>query len=197
MSDLVAIFDQCWDLLVQGVARRKSPAHTVVVATIDEKGVASQRVMVLRMADKDSRTLRFHTDSRSDKVNDVEARPPVSILVYDPEAAVQLRLSGIGTIDASSELAQSAWASSTLFARRCYMTESAPGTVIDAPRSGLPDWIEGKMPTDEQVAPARPNFAILLVTLTSIEWLSLANTGHWRARYGFDDDRCTGAWLIP
>lgn len=197
MNDLDAIFDQCWDLLAQGVARRKSPAHAPVVATIGRSGVPSQRVLVLRMANRDSRLLRFHTDFRSDKVQDIEAQPSVSVLVYDPEAAVQLRLSGTGAIEGQGDTAEAAWASSTLFARRCYMAESGPGTVIDAPASGLPDWIEGKMPTNEQIAPARPNFAVLLVTLTSIEWLNLANTGHRRARFEFRDDRWTGAWLIP
>ncbi len=197
MNELDAIFDQCWDVLAQGVARRKSPAHAPVVATIGHDGVPSQRVLVLRMADRNNRLLRFHTDSRSNKVQDIEAQPSVSVLVYDPEAALQLRLSGTGAVEGQGDTAEAAWASSTLFARRCYMAESGPGTVISSPASGLPDWIEGKMPTDEQIAPARPNFAVLLVTLTSIEWLSLANTGHRRARFDFGDDHWAGTSLTP
>jgi 3-hydroxyisobutyrate dehydrogenase len=53
----------------------------------------------------------------------------------------------------------------------------APGAVSERAISGLPDWAEGLQPSDEQVAPARENFAIVLAETVQIDWLYLADTG--------------------
>ena len=57
-----------WAMIGRGVADRRSAFHTPVVATVDETGAPSQRVMVLRAADSAARTLRLHTDQRFGKV---------------------------------------------------------------------------------------------------------------------------------
>ncbi len=196
-ASLHAVLDQSWALLASGVASRKSPMHAPVVSTIDETGWPSQRVMVLREANRDTRKLRFHTDSRSAKVGEVERINKVNILAYDPDAAIQLRITGMGYTENDGNVADAAWESSTLFARRCYLAELAPGQMIAQPKSGLPDWIEGKMPTPDQIKPARANFAVLKIDVLAIEWLHLANTGHRRAKLNFVDDAWLGNWLIP
>jgi hypothetical protein len=88
------------------------------------------------------------------------------------------------------------WQQSTLFARRCYLAEQAPGTPLRGPSSGLPAWIEGQQPTAEQIVPARANFAVLWVGVTAIDWLHLANSGHRRALFRAQDG-WAGAWLAP
>jgi hypothetical protein len=67
------------------------------------------------------------------------------------------------------------------------------------PSSGLPNWIEGKQPDEEQLADYRTNFAALLVEVESIEWLYLANAGHRRAYWQWDalQNSWVGSWLIP
>lgn len=185
---------EAFRLLTAGAQDRRSAAHTPAVATINGDGAPSQRVMILRHVDMDRRTLRFHTDSRSIKM--VEAGS-ASVLVYDPEAKIQLRLSGLGRFETASVATDEAWASSTLFARRCYMAEVGPGALSPEPISGLPTWIEGLQPDEAQVASARANFAILLVEFHQIEWLYLANSGHRRARWTWDRQEWKGSWLVP
>ena len=79
------------------------------------------------------------------------------------------------------------------------MAEAAPGTPLAEPSSGLPDWIAGKQPEEEQLAGYRANFAALLVEVDTIEWLYLANSGHRRARWQWDalQNSWAGRWLIP
>jgi pyridoxamine 5'-phosphate oxidase len=142
--------------------------------------------------------LRFHTDLRSQKIGQISSNQNASVLIYDASAKLQIRLTGKilpGPVDA----AEAAWDASTEFARRCYMTQSAPGNPTDTPTSGLPSWIEGKQPTLEMLKDARENFAILIFTFDRIDWLYLANKGHRRANYTLDPANKTwkGSWLIP
>jgi pyridoxamine 5'-phosphate oxidase len=196
-DDLGAVLDTAWALLAEGASNRRSPAHHPVVATIDAHGRPSQRVMILRAADRATATLRFHTDSRSPKVGEVTDGAAAHVLVYAPEAKIQLRLSGTARVETDSAAADDAWRASTTFARRCYMAQAAPGTASAEPTSGLPHWIEGEQPTESQVTPARENFAILLFNIHQIDWLYLANSGHRRAVFTSDSTRWPGQWTVP
>ncbi len=186
-------------LLEEGAVSRKAAAHCPVIGTIGADGTPSQRVMILRHVDWDGRRLRFHTDARSDKRADLAANAAASVLIYDEPAKVQLRLGGTAQMQTHGGEADMAWAESTLFARRCYLTQHAPGSLSAEPSSGLPAEIEGKQPTDAEIGPGRVNFAILTVTFSFLEWLYLANSGHRRARFSWDDrSGCWGGnWLVP
>jgi pyridoxamine 5'-phosphate oxidase len=192
-------FGGAWALILEGATNRRSPCHTPVVATIGENGSPQQRVMVLRAADQDTRLLRFHTDVRAHKVNELTASNALSILLYDAEAKVQLRLSGVGHVRAESSDVDAIWQETDRFARRCYMAEAAPSSIASGPTSGLPDWVQGIKPEEADLIPARANFAILLAEVNRIEWLYLAATGHRRARWDWDDGAqvWNGCWLIP
>lgn len=186
-------------LIAEGASNRNSPAHCPVVATIDANARPTQRVMILRELDWQARLLRFHTDIRTEKARELEANSDTSILFYHPHAKIQLRLQGSARTEVESEIAARAWASSTNFARRCYLAEAAPGDKADAPSSGLPKEIEGCQPDESQLLPARANFAVLLFNFDRIEWLYLANSGHRRARWRWDSISRSwdGCWLVP
>ncbi len=172
---------------------RKSPMHTPVVVTSD----VDARVMVLRAYDSETRTLRFHTDSRAPKVATIAADPTMAVLFYDKQAKIQIRARGIGRIESDSITAQRAWEASENFARRCYLGEG-PGTASDSATSGLPAEFEGVEPSDEQLIPARENFAVLLIELTTFDWFYLAHTGHIRAQFSVDKSGAwTSRWVSP
>ncbi|PXW75258.1 hypothetical protein C7451_107229 [Blastomonas natatoria] len=178
---------------------RRSAMHTPVIGTVKADGRPSQRVMVLRAFDPATATLRFHTDSRAAKVDEIGEGAPISVLAYDPGAKRQFRLSGTGRIEADGATADKAWNDATLFARRCYLADPAPGTLSDMPISGLPADIEGRKPEDDaEVAPGRANFAVLLAQIDTIEFLHLAHTGHRRAIFRLQPDGSWhGQWLVP
>lgn len=190
------ILGQIWQLLVRGGADRRSPLHTPVVASITKTGAPDARVMVLRKAFPADAALRFHTDGRSPKCLELDGRP-VCVLGYHPGENIQLRIHGHAAIMRDGEDVDTAWDASTPFARRCYMAEQAPGTFLPGPASGLPAHIEGQQPTLDQIAPARPNFALLRIEVQSIDWLHLANTGHRRARFTRNASEWSAQWLAP
>jgi 3-hydroxyisobutyrate dehydrogenase len=177
--------------LSEAASNRKSPMHTPVVGTAD----GEMRVMVMRDFDTGSWTLRFHTDARSPKVATIGEGAPVSVLLYDPGAKVQIRVKGIGRVESAGPVADKAWAEANNFARRCYLAEAAPGAPSDSPTSGLPPEVEGIEPDDATLITARENFAVLLVRLESADWLYLAHTGHRRAQ--FDLGSGEGRWVVP
>lgn len=198
-DDLDAVLADVWQRLGRAAKDRRAAMHTPVLATIAPDGTPSQRVMVLRAFDRASATLRFHTDSRAAKADQVGAASPVSVLGYDAGAKRQFRLSGVARIETDTSAADQAWAEATLFAKRCYLADPAPGTVSDMPVSGLPADIEGRKPEDEQeVAPGRANFALLLAKIHTVEFLHLAHTGHRRALFRKTaDGQWQGQWLVP
>ncbi|MGY6552568.1 MAG: pyridoxamine 5'-phosphate oxidase family protein [Erythrobacter sp.] len=182
----------CFGRLARAPRDRKSPMHAPVVVTAN----VDARVMVLRAFDLSVACLRFHTDARSPKVAEIAADPRIAVLFYDKSAKIQIRARGTARIETSGPVADQAWASGTNFARRCYLG-AGPGMVADGPTSGLPPEFEGVEPDDEQLIPARDNFAVLLVELLEIDWLYLAHTGHVRAQFTRDNDAWSGRWISP
>lgn len=198
-NDLDLSFTKAWDVIEPGATKRSSPAHTPVVATVGDVGEPQLRVMVLRAADRTARRLRFHTDMRSNKLREIRQRSTASVLMYDPELKLQLRLSGHISVATESDEVDQAWYNSTTFARRCYMADAAPGSLSNEATSGLPAWIEGKQPEEGQLVGARADFALLWFEVRSLEWLYLANVGHRRAKWDWDHatGKWSGRWLVP
>lgn len=183
--------------LARAARDRKSPMHTPAVVS----GDVDARVMVLRAFDSTAFTLRFHTDTRAPKTAAFAADPRVAVLFYDKGAKIQIRARGTARVLSDAPIVQEAWAKGSNFARRCYLG-AGPGTPSAAPTSGLPSAFEGVEPSDEQLVEARPNFAVLLVELTSLDWLYLAHTGHVRAGFeradkGGGKGAWQGRWLAP
>lgn len=185
-DQLEAVQRDLRDRLIRAARDRKSPMHTPALASSD----ADARIMVLRAFDTDAWTLRFHTDTRAPKVAPIEADPRVGVLFYDKGAKIQIRTRGTARILRDAAITDAAWEAGSNFARRCYMGDG-PGTPSDAPTSGLPAELEGTEPSAQELAPARPNFAVLLVELAELDWLYLAHTGHVRAQFKRDE---SGAW---
>lgn len=186
--------EDCRNRLIRAPRDRKAPMHTPVIVT----GDVDARVMVLRAFDAAAWRLRLHTDSRAPKSRVIAADPRVGVLLYDKGAKVQIRARGEGMILQEGAEVDAAWAASTNFARRCYLGEG-PGTSADAPTSGLPPEFEGVEPDDAQLVPARKNFALLTITLTALDWLYLAHTGHVRAQFtrAGEGAEWTGRWVSP
>ncbi|MEY4239878.1 MAG: hypothetical protein RL339_2479 [Pseudomonadota bacterium] len=181
--------------LTRAARDRKSPMHVPVVGT----GDGDLRMMVLRACDPDIGLLRFHTDARSTKTATIGRDGMASVLAFDAEAKIQLRLRGAARIETAGPVADAAWAAASEYARRCYLAVGAPGSPAEQAMSGLPEAVEGIRPSEEQLIPARDNFAVLLIEPTSLDWLYLAHNGHRRAQFarsGAGQD-WQGTWVIP
>lgn len=193
---LDACLTDCRDRLIRAPRDRKSPLHTPVIVTAD----VDARVMVLRAFDAAAWRLRLHTDTRAPKAAAIATDPRIAVLFYDKGAKIQIRARGLGEILQDGAEVDAAWQASTNFARRCYLGEG-PGAGSDVPTSGLPPEFEGVEPDETQLVPARENFALLRITLTSLDWLYLAHTGHVRAQFARTGDgdaaQWEGRWVSP
>ena len=184
----------CFNRLIRAPRDRKSPMQTPVIVSAD----VDARVMVLRAFDSVRGLLRLHTDARAPKAKVIAADPRVAALFYDKGAKIQIRARGTGAVLTTGSEVDNAWATSTNFARRCYLGDG-PGAASDAPTSGLPPEFEGVEPDDAQLIPARENFALLKITITALDWLYLAHTGHVRAQFTRQGDSADwrGQWVTP
>ena len=142
------------------------------------------RVLVLRAFDVASRTLIFHTDTRSAKLLELGVDPRVALAFYDAARKVQLRINGTCAVHASDALAHQRWAASRPSSLRCF-AGAPPGATSAVPTSGLPAQMEGREPELAELADAEPHFAVLAVAVQQLEWLHLHTRGQRRAAFAW------------
>lgn len=183
------------DRLIMAARNRRSAMHTLVVGTAD----GDLRIMVLREVAGDLATLRFHTDLRSPKCALIGGDAPVSVLAYDPETRIQLRMRGEGRIESQGPIADAAWERATASSRRCYLAETGPGGSLPKAGSAIPEALLHRSPTIAETAPGRANFAVLLIEVLSLDWLQLTHEGGVRAHFTRNSpaNPWEGTWLAP
>ena len=191
-NDLDEILAESWRRLGRGVADRHSGFHHPTVASLGLDGRPRLRIVILRGADAGARQLRFHTDRRSEKVQELQRDPRIGLVFYDAAAKIQLRIDGKATLHTDDTVADAAWDASRLFSRQCYGILPGPGTPLAASGDfALPD------ASDMGTAPGRANFCAVTVAVESLEWLYLAASGHRRARFSWEGGALTATWLTP
>ena len=87
--------------LNKAVKDGKHKYHCFYIATINLK-TPKLRTVVLRSVEKDKNTISFHTDLRSQKINDLRLNNNVSVLFYDEERKIQVRGQGKAIIEENS-----------------------------------------------------------------------------------------------
>ena len=184
----------CWNRLVTGAIKSRNPFHTPSVATLS-KGEVSMRTVVLRKALPEERELRFHTDVRSIKWDDLMINPAISALFYDADARVQLRIKGTAELHHENNITAKAWETTTLSSRKCYLTLHSPSSFTDSSISGLSEDIEQEKFTLSESEVGYANFGIVSIRVQSIDWLWLNHSGHRRAFFDYTDG--SFQWMIP
>lgn len=179
-----------WKHLETGAMNRKSGFHTPAIATISPNGTPDVRTVVLRYSDCSTATLRFHSDIRSPKIEQLRQQPRCAMHFYSPVDKTQIRLYGSATIHDLNEIADAAWEGSTAFARKCYGQPLGPSTPME--NSDTLANLEHLDPED-----ARTNFLAVTIAVTEIDWLWLKHSGHRRARWRLKDGNWDGVWLAP
>ena len=190
-DDLEASLAELWRLLGEGAARGRSGFHLPALATLAPDGRPRLRTVVLRAADREAGTLRFHCDRRSAKAAELAAAPACALAAYDADAKVQIRVEGTANLHTDDAAAEAAWAGSRAMSRVCYGAAPAPGTALPAGDAyTLPD---------EAAATevGRPHFAAVVVRAAALEFLYLDRRGHRRAGWRRDGDGWVGGWLAP
>jgi pyridoxamine 5'-phosphate oxidase len=188
-DNLTDILAQCWQLLARGVTDRRFGFHHPVVSNVDLSAKPRARVVILRSAEKGA--LRFHTDIRSQKWQELLARPAVSVVFYDEQEKVQLRVDGEAKLHHGDDLARQAWIGSQRMSRVAYGSLPGPGVEIaDYDDFTLP-------PADDDVALAvgETHFAAVVIHVQAMEWLYLKARNNRRALFDLRTQKAK--WLVP
>ena len=193
-DDLNEIQNKYWSLLNDAVTNRGSPFR-IPVFICAHQDVVDGRIVVLRKSDRSSNLLQFHTDLRSPKVDILKRNMNASLVFYDKEEKIQLRVKVECEVNNQNSITGESWKKTQHISRRCYLTDSPPGTTSENPTSGMISKLEDFDYTMKQSEEGYKNFTVIKCNIKSIEWLYLAAKGHRRAKFDLKNDK--NAWLVP
>lgn len=193
---LAQIEEDIWAKLSAATADSTNPWRLPVLATTDT-ATPRVRTIVLRDVDRATRTLFLHTDVRSPKVRHIEKQNTVGLAFYDHSSGLQLVVHGLATVHTSESLADEHWSKTPASSRRAYLAPHTPGTPCESPSINLPAHVAGRVPTEEELKPARVNFAVLSVRVEHIDWLRLERDGNTRALFDYTASMPAATWIAP
>ena len=193
-ENLEEIQNKYWSMLDDAVTNRGSPFRIPVFICAHQDEVDG-RIVVLRKSDRANNLLQFHTDLRSPKVEILKKNNNASLVFYDKEEKIQLRVKVECEINNQNSTTEESWKKTQHISRRCYLTDNPPGTTSENPTSGMISKLEDFDYTMEQSEEGYKNFTVIQRKIKSIEWLYLAAKGHRRAKFDLESNKDT--WLVP
>ena len=178
-----------WRTLSRGVADAKHDWHWPVLGTIQTapEGLQScSRIVVLRAFDASTRLIEIHSDSRAQKIAQLQLGSEsgtgsdtqsgsASLLFYDARSRTQVRVQATASVAIDNAISQAAWNKLPEHGRTQYLGLNAPGTALSEAPQG-----------EALVLGTKAHFAVIHLTIESIDWLVLAREGHQRARFVWD-----------
>ena len=194
-ENFAEIEKKIWSLLDDAIINRASPFR-IPVFICGNQNDFDGRIVVLRKSDQSNKLLQFHSDIRSDKIKKLKNNNNASMLFYDKEEKIQVRIKVECTINYENEVTKQSWLKTGHMSRKCYLVSNGPGTESTIPTSGLKPELDNFEYTMEQSQEGYKNFTVIQCKIKSLEWLYLAAKGHRRARFEFSD-YTKGYWLIP
>ena len=193
-ENLEEIQNKYWSMLDDAVSNRASPFRIPVFICAHQNEVDG-RIVVLRKSDRKNNLLQFHTDFRSPKVNILKNNNNASLVFYDKEEKIQLRVKVKCEVNNQNSITENSWKNTQHISRRCYLTDSPPGTISENPTSGMISKLEDFDYTMEQSEEGYKNFTVIKCKIQSVEWLYLAAKGHRRAKFDLENKK--ESWLVP
>ena len=193
-EDLKEIKLKIWSMLNDAVVNRNSSFRVPVFVCGDQNDFDG-RIIVLRKSDQSNNLLQFHSDIRSEKIPKLKNNKNASMLFYDKEEKIQVRLKVECIVNYNNEITKESWSKTQHISRKCYLVDNGPGTEFPSPTSGLRSELDNFEFTIEQSEESYKNFTVIQCKIKSIEWLYLAAKGHRRARFEIENNK--EYWLVP
>jgi pyridoxamine 5'-phosphate oxidase len=186
-STLAELHVALWQELTRAPRDKHHEWRTPVLATVDGD-VADARTVVLREVDAASSTLLFFSDARAGKVEQLEAAPLGTVVMWSRRLSWQLRLRVALSAETDGLAVATRWAQLWQSpAAQDYLSPLPPGAEVAG--TNAPD----ETAALRSAPPERGHFAVLRARVLSTDWLELHREGHRRARFDADGAR----WLVP
>jgi len=195
-NDLDKVYLKIWDLLKIGLKNRDLPFH-IPVFICGNKNKSDGRIIVLRGVDEKEKKIWFHSDIRSNKIKILKSNSEASLLFYDKNEKIQLRIIGNTKINYKNDITRKSWEKTVHMSRQCYLGDKAPGSNTLNPTSGLTSNVDNLKYTLKESEIGYENFCVIETFIKSIEWLYLAAKGHRRAYFSLKNNSLEKKWLIP
>ena len=193
-EDFIGIKTKIWSMLDNAIKDRSSQFR-IPVFICGSQDDFDGRIVVLRKSDQSNNLIQYHSDIRSNKIAKLRNNKNASMLFYDKDEKIQVRLKVECTVNHDNEITKESWLKTGHMSRKCYLVDNGPGTESNNPTSGLKPELDNFEFTMEQSEAGYKNFTVIQCRIKSMEWLYLAAKGHRRAR--FDLETSKDAWLIP
>ena len=192
-NDCNQIENKIWMMLEEGASNRNASFHLPIFIC----GKHDARIVVLRKANRSKNLIQFHSDIRSNKVKLLKKDVRASLLFYDKNEKIQLRVNVNCKINYKNEITEDSWKNTAQMSRKCYLAENAPGSISKNPTSGLNTKIEKMKYSPEESELGYENFCVIQCFIEKIEWLYLAAKGHRRLLIDFKNFKKKYSWMTP
>ncbi len=193
-EDFIEIKNKIWSMLDNAIKDRSSPFR-IPVFICGNQDDFDGRIVVLRKSNQSNNLVQYHSDIRSNKIAKLKNNKNASMLFYDKEEKIQVRLKVECIINHDNDITKESWLKTGHMSRKCYLVNNGPGTESFSPTSGLKPELDNFEFTMEQSEAGYKNFTVIQCKIKSIEWLYLAAKGHRRARFDFENNK--EHWLVP
>ena len=111
---------------------------------------------------------------------------------YDPESKTQIRMVGTSIINHNNKESKKAWKESQAISKKCYSVKDGSSHAIVNPE--LYDFHI----KDIDLENGYKNFATIIFTFSSLEFLYLQRSGHRRCKFIWDKEgKVKSYWLVP
>ncbi|WP_394151783.1 pyridoxamine 5'-phosphate oxidase family protein [Loktanella salsilacus] len=178
---LPGLYDEVWNQLAQGAARKDVAAQQPTLSTISPDGWPESRTVVLRSADRSRSRLDAFTDVKSDKMASLASHPRAALHFWDAERALQVRIQATVAVCTGSSVADD-WHALPDAARLSYGITPPPGQAL----SDALDYVK---------TPDQSRFCVLQLTVVHIDAVHLGKD-HRRAIFTAANG-WTGMWVSP
>jgi general stress protein 26 len=184
-SAIDEVFKKIWEYLKIGLKDRDSDYHTFSFAS-SHKNIVKNRTVVLRDYNEVNKTISFHTNNLTEKVLDINNNKNVEALFYNKKEKIQIRISGLATVNKQDDLCEKKWLEMSDQSKECYFQNINPGKSITNPNL-VTSIIQNEV---------SKYFTIITIHINKIDWLYLSSKGHKRIKF-ISQDNFKGEWIAP
>jgi len=193
-EDFSGIKKKIWSMFDNAIKDRASPFR-IPTFICGNQNDFDGRIVVLRKSDQSNNLVQYHSDIRSNKIAKLKANKSASMLFYDKEEKIQVRLKVECAVNHDNDITKESWLKTGHMSRKCYLVNNGPGTESDIPTSGLKPELDNFEFSMEQSEEGYKNFTVIQCKIKSMEWLYLAAKGHRRAKFDLENNKEN--WLVP
>ncbi|MEM6887073.1 MAG: pyridoxamine 5'-phosphate oxidase family protein [Pseudomonadota bacterium] len=166
------------------------------LATVDRSGAPQSRLVILRKVDRTLFRLRFHTDVRGAKWDQIAYCPAVCLLGYSAQSHEQIRFSGNAQrFGPGAKGQQEAWAGLSDWQRAAFCG-GPPGRTISQPTTTAP---RATAPSRAETEPGQRHFGVIDVHVSKLDWYQHPRGDLRRARFDMtpEEGLTSASWVEP